>query len=51
VAARDLHEGVKVAFAKEPESLVDGFANPLVREFLEDELRYRKVVNAAKPSE
>jgi len=46
VAARDLHEGVKVAFAKDPESLAKAFENPNVREFIEDELRYRKVIGA-----
>ncbi len=50
-AARDLHEGVKVAFAKDAGSLAEGFANPLVREFIEDELRYRKVIGAAHKPE
>ena len=44
VAARDLHEGVKVAFAKKPEDLADVFDNPVVREFIEDELRFRKII-------
>ncbi len=44
VAARDLHEGVKVAFAKDAESLPQAFANPVVSEFIEDELRFRKVI-------
>lgn len=44
VAARDLHEGVKVAFAAEPEGLAAAFANPVVREFIEDELRFRKII-------
>jgi hypothetical protein len=44
VAARDMHEGVKVAFAKAPEGLAEAFENPVVREFIEDELRYRKIV-------
>lgn len=44
VAARDLHEGVKVAFAKDAESLPRAFANPVVSEFIEDELRFRKVI-------
>jgi hypothetical protein len=43
-AAHDLHEGIKVAFADEPEGLPKAFENPLVREFLEDELRFRKIV-------
>jgi hypothetical protein len=45
-AAHDLHEGIKVAFADRPEGLPQAFENPLVREFLEDELRYRKIVGA-----
>lgn len=44
VAARDLHEGVKVSFATEAEHVADGFANPTVREFVEDELRFRKII-------
>ena len=51
VAARDLHEGVKVAFAKDPAALADGFANPVVREFIEDELRYRKILGSAHGTE
>ena len=46
VAARDLHEGVKVAFAQDPAALADAFANPVVREFIEDELRYRKIIGS-----
>ncbi len=43
-AAHDLHEGIKVAYAEEPGALPRAFENPLVREFLEDELRFRKIV-------
>jgi len=43
-AAHDLHEGIKVAYADEPAALPRAFENPLVREFLEDELRFRKIV-------
>jgi hypothetical protein len=43
-AAHDLHEGIKVAYADEPAALPEAFENPLVREFLEDELRFRKIV-------
>ncbi len=43
-AARDLHEGVKVAFAADAADLAAGFENPLVREFIEDELRFRNVL-------
>jgi hypothetical protein len=45
-AGHDLHEGIKVAYADEPAALPRAFENPLVREFLEDELRFRKVVGA-----
>ncbi len=51
VAARDLHEGVKVAFAVDPESLATVFENPTVREFIEDELRYRKIIGTKHGSE
>jgi len=51
VAARDLHEGVKVAFAKTPERLTAAFDNPLVREFIEDELRYRKIIGTEHATE
>ena len=44
VAAHDLHEGIKVAFTERPEELPNAFANEIVREFLEDELRFRKIV-------
>lgn len=47
-AARDIHEGVKVAFAKDAESLAKTFAdNAVVREFIEDELRYRNIIGQA----
>jgi len=46
VAARDLHEGVKVAFAQTPEELTRAFENPVVREFIEDELRYRNIIGS-----
>ena len=45
-AAHDLHEGIKVAFADKAEGLPKAFENPLVREFLEDELRFRKIVGS-----
>ena len=51
VAARDLHEGVKVGFAETPEALADVFQNPTVREFIEDELRYRNVVGTKHAAE
>jgi hypothetical protein len=43
-AAHDLHEGIKVAYADDAAALPRAFENPLVREFLEDELRFRKIV-------
>jgi hypothetical protein len=49
-AAHDLHEGIKVAYADQPEGLPKAFENPLVREFLEDELRFRKIVGAEHAS-
>ncbi len=45
-AAHDLHEGIKVAYADDAASLPRAFENPLVREFLEDELHFRKIVGA-----
>ncbi|HTD64264.1 MAG TPA: hypothetical protein VK732_05955 [Verrucomicrobiae bacterium] len=46
VAAHDLHEGIKVAHAERPEDLPKAFENDLVREFVEDELRYRKMIGS-----
>jgi hypothetical protein len=46
VADHDLHEGIKVAFAETPEELPKAFENDLVREFVEDELRYRKIIGS-----
>ncbi len=46
VAAHDLHEGIKVAYADTPENLPKAFDNDLVREFVEDELRYRKIIGS-----
>ena len=45
-AAHDLHEGIKVAYADDAAGLPRAFENPLVREFMEDELRFRKIVGA-----
>ena len=47
VAARDLHEGIKVVFAETLEKLTEQFDNPVVREFIEDELRFRGVIGSA----
>jgi hypothetical protein len=46
VAAHDLHEGIKVAYAETPHDLPKAFENDLVREFVEDELRYRKIIGS-----
>src|SRR5712691_3696372 len=46
VAAHDLHEGIKVAYADSPEGLLDAFGNEVVREFIEDELRFRKILGS-----
>src|SRR6266480_5950261 len=46
VAAHDLHEGIKVAHADAPEDLPKAFENETVREFIEDELRFRKVLGS-----
>ena len=51
VAARDMHEGIKVAFADTPDGLAEAFENPVVKEFIEDELRYRNVVGAKHAAE
>ena len=45
-AGHDLHEGIKVAFAETPDDLPKAFENDLVREFVEDELRYRKIIGS-----
>jgi len=45
-AAHDLHEGIKVAYAERPDDLPKAFENDLVREFVEDELRYRKIIGS-----
>ncbi len=45
-AAHDLHEGIKVAHVDRPEDLPAAFDNPLVSEFVEDELRFRKIIGA-----
>ncbi len=40
----DLREGIQVAFAERAEDLPKAFAEDTVREFVEDELRYRGVI-------
>jgi hypothetical protein len=44
VAAHDLHEGITVAYADSPERLPATFDNETVREFIEDELRFRGII-------
>ena len=45
-AGHDLHEGIKVAYTETPDDLPKVFENDLVREFVEDELRYRKIIGS-----
>ena len=44
-AAHDLHEGIVVFYADDPEALLASFRNELVREFIEAELRFRKLLD------
>ena len=44
VAAHDLHEGIKVSYADTPEGLPKAFENETVREFIEEELHFRKIL-------
>lgn len=43
----DLREGMKIVFADRAEELPGNFEPDTVREFVEDELRFRKVIAAA----
>jgi hypothetical protein len=45
-AAHDIREGIKVSYADELEHVADAFENDGVREFIIDELRFRKVLDA-----
>ena len=45
-AAHDIREGIKVSYADDLEHVADGFANEGVREFIIDELRFRKLLDA-----
>ena len=47
VAGHDLREGMKVAYADSAEGLPAAFGHEGVREFLEDELRFRGVIGSA----
>lgn len=45
-AGHDIREGIKVSYADELAHVADGFENEGVREFIEDELRFRKLLDA-----
>jgi hypothetical protein len=47
VAGHDLREGMKVGYADSAEGLPKSFGHEGVREFLEDELRFRGVIGSA----
>ena len=42
----DIREGIKVSYADELANVADGFENEGVREFIIDELRFRKLLDA-----
>jgi hypothetical protein len=44
--AHDIRDGIKVSYADELEHVADGFENEGVREFIIDELRFRKLLDA-----
>ncbi|MDE3103249.1 MAG: hypothetical protein KGJ98_13555 [Chloroflexota bacterium] len=46
IAGHDLREGIKVGFADTAEGLPRCFENDGVREFIEDELRFRGVIGS-----
>ena len=45
-AGHDIREGIKVSYADELAHVADGFENEGVREFIIDELRFRKLIDA-----
>ena len=45
-AGHDIREGIKVSYSDDLASVADGFENEGVREFIIDELRFRKVLDA-----
>lgn len=45
-AGHDIREGIKVSYADELDHVADGFKNEGVREFIIDELRFRRVLDA-----
>ena len=46
-AGHELREGILVGYAETPERLPECFQDPSVREFVEDELRFRKIIGGA----
>jgi hypothetical protein len=50
VAGHDLREGIKVAYADTAEGLPRCFEHEGVREFMEDELRFRGAIGSAHAS-
>ena len=44
-AGHDIRDGIKVSFALDLAHVADGFENEGVREFIEDELRFRKLLD------
>lgn len=45
-AGHDIREGIRVSYADELEHVADAFENEGVREFVIDELRFRKLIDA-----
>ena len=45
-AAHDIREGIKVSYSDDLAHVADGFENEGVREFIIDELRFRKLLDA-----
>ena len=45
-AGHDIREGIKVSYADDLVHVADGFENEGVREFIIDELRFRKLLDA-----
>ena len=45
-AGHDIREGIKVSYADDLAHVADGFENEGMREFIEDELRFRKLLDA-----
>jgi hypothetical protein len=45
-AGHDIRDGIKVSHADELARVADGFENEGVREFILDELRFRKLIDA-----